>query len=56
MHFRGATSLADVPFWRKPTERLTAQILPRKRLFLKANITTSFKLCHLISAGYSPHQ
>jgi hypothetical protein len=36
MQFRGAASLADVPYWRKPKNRLTAHILPRANHFLKA--------------------
>jgi hypothetical protein len=32
---QGTTSLADVPFWRKPTERLTTPILPQTDCFLK---------------------
>jgi len=35
MQIRGAASLADVPYWRKPKYRLTSHILPRMGLFLK---------------------
>jgi hypothetical protein len=33
--FCGATSLADVPFWRKLCDRMTGRILPQGRHFLK---------------------
>jgi len=36
MRIRGAASLADVPYWRKPKNRLTALILPGAGHFLKA--------------------
>jgi hypothetical protein len=36
MQIRGAASLADVPYWRKPKNRLTVDILPAAGRFLKA--------------------
>jgi hypothetical protein len=44
MHFRGAASLADVPYWRKQKYRLTINILPLTGLFLKPKSTTNTKL------------
>jgi len=35
MQFRGAASLADVPYWRKLNVRLTAEIIPFTLAFLK---------------------
>ena len=35
MQIRGAASLADVPYWRKPMNRLTTHILPCQTVFLK---------------------
>ena len=37
--FQGAASLADVPFWRKLSERLTLENYTLKGCFLKPNIT-----------------
>jgi hypothetical protein len=35
LQIRGAASLADVPYWRKPKNRLTKVILPCQSVFLK---------------------
>jgi hypothetical protein len=51
MQIRGATSLADVPYWRKTTDRLTFQILPQKRLFLKPKVITGLSVSFLFSGG-----
>jgi hypothetical protein len=53
MQIRGATSLADVPFWRKPNERLTAQILSQEGLFLKSILVVYEHIWSLFSMGWS---
>jgi hypothetical protein len=52
MHFRGAASLADVPYWRKPKNRLTADILPRAVHFLKAIFDPRITLIVLFPVDY----
>ena len=52
MHFRGAASLADVPYWRKPKNRLTATILPWAGHFLKAIFGHRRILIYLFAISY----
>jgi hypothetical protein len=40
MQNRGATSLADVPFWRKKFVRMTKKSIPQSGRFLKPKLTT----------------
>jgi hypothetical protein len=52
MQIRGAASLADVPYWRKPKNRLTADILPWARPFLKAIVADRRILKYFITITY----
>jgi hypothetical protein len=52
MQIRGAASLADVPYWRKTKNRLTAVILPCTRHFLKAILGHHGTLSYLCAITY----
>jgi hypothetical protein len=55
MQIRGAASLADVPCWRKPKNRLTSDILPWARHFLKAIFAHGCMLTGLRAITYKYH-